>query len=243
MRNLKTIYIVFLFGLSLSACTDRDNNKLDNYPKDTKTSKSDGTPNDSLSFYYPASFIGDTSLNQFPLDTFHQNWYSSALYAFKEPILYNYYQGHDKYRFLWLRSFDRPVVFVFNRDKDQVWLTVKLLNKQPNILDEVLVKSQPKNGDKYKIEIIPDSIIKADRKADIVYSRRLDFTMTEWNFFDTLIKSANFWAIPPTVEVTGTDGSEWIIEAHLKDKYRFVQRWVPKDKFKSIGNYLINSSC
>lgn len=71
---------------------------------------------DSLTFYYPTLIKTDSRNIETGIDTFKLNWYSSALYCANEPVLYNYYQGHDIYRFLWLRSFHRPVVFSLHKN-------------------------------------------------------------------------------------------------------------------------------
>jgi len=244
MRTYKFILNYLLSGLLISSCTTNNDSLKDltRYPKDTTISTEDGSPKDSLAFYYPNKFIGDTTLNQDTLDDFYQNWFSSSMYAFKEPILYNYYLGHDIYRFLWLRSFDRPIVIVLNRDKNNVWLNAKILDRKPRFMDQIVLKELPIKGKELKVELVTDSVIKGDRKAEIVFRIRLNLTMKEWNKVDILIKAADFWTIPSTKEAIGLDGSQRIIEAHTKEDYRFVQRWVPKDKFRQIGEYLIDLS-
>ena len=245
MRNLIFIFSFFLLGFLLTKCKTHESSSVpfsDRYPKDTLISKKDGTLIDSLTFYYPTTFIDDTSLNQHSLDNFYKNWFSSALYAFKEPVLYNYYLGHDIYRFLWLRSFDRPILLVLNQDNTNVWLMIKILDRQPRFLDQTILKALPRKGKGLKVELVPDSVVKGDRKADIVLNRRINLTSREWNKVDSLIKAADFWAVPPTKQATGMDGSQWIIEAHTKENYRFVQRWAPKDKFRIIGEFLIELS-
>lgn len=245
MRTLKFILTLLLSGILIIGCTTHENSSVafsDRYPKDTLISNDNGLLRDSLTFYYPTTFIGDTTRYRDTLDDFYQNWFSSSLYAFKEPIFYNYYLGRDIYRFLWLRSFDRPIVFVLNRDSKNVWLMVKILDRQPRFIDQTILKPLPIHGKGLKVELVPDSVIKGDRKADIVFSKKINLTLTEWNRVDSLIKATDFWNIPPSKEATGTDGSQWIIEAHTRERYRFVQRWAPKDNFRKIGEYLIELS-
>src|SRR4051812_14477963 len=75
-------------------------------------------PEDSLAFYFPQNSFSDLPSS----DSFVQNWYSSALYSFKEPVLSQQFVGHNIYRFLWLRSFHRPVVFTLHQNGDAIWL-------------------------------------------------------------------------------------------------------------------------
>lgn len=245
MRTLKFILTYFLSGLLIVGCKNYDKSPValsDKYPNDSIISNQNGISRDSLTFYYPTNFIGDTIRYRDTLNDFYQNWFSSSLYAFKEPILYNYYLGHDIYRFLWLRSFDRPIVFILNRYNNNVWLIVKILDKQPQFIDQTILKALPIKGKGLKVELVPDSVIKGDRKANIVLEKRINITSSEWNKLDSLLKVANYWTIPPVKDATGTDGSQWIIETHKIENYRFVQRWTPKDKFRDIGVYFIELS-
>ena len=124
-------YFLFICIGVLSFSCNVENYK---YPNDPKISNISGQPYDSLTFYFPFVIKSDNKSIKIEIDSFEQNWYSSTLYSAKEPILYNCYQGHDIYRFLWLRSFHRPVIFSLNRKGNEVWLTTKMLNKQPDFM-------------------------------------------------------------------------------------------------------------
>jgi hypothetical protein len=245
-----TKQILFLFiGVSFLSC-NRTINEQENYLKDPTISDVDGTPKDSLTFYYPTLIKSDSLNIETGLDTFRLNWYSSALYCANEPILYNYYQGHDIYRFLWLRSFHRPVVFSLHKKGSEVWLITKELDRQPEWMDMTYVHFRPpvlsENGNVDEMwdeaEEIVDSIVKADRKANIVLNETKQLSLKNWSEFELLLKDYSFWAMQPYEETTGLDGSEWIVEGHLKNKYWFVNRWYPEDKFRSVGVYLIEKS-
>jgi hypothetical protein len=243
--------ITFFLGLLFVSCSETPIDK-DYYPKDTTVSGTNGTPKDSLSFYYPTTIQKDTQIFKTDIDTFMLNWFSSALYSAKEPILYNYYLGHDIYRFLWLRSFHRPVVFTLHRDGEKVWLTTKELDRQPNFMEISYVKFVPPiilpNGEIDTTESVRndelpvDSVSKPDRKANIVLNETKQLSEKEWNEFEKLLNDYSFWYAKPYEESSGLDGSEWTIEGHLKNKYWFVNRWSPKDQFRKAGEYLINKS-
>ncbi len=241
--------IFFYLGLLFASCSQTTTEK-DYYPKDTTVSKTNGTPRDSLSFYYPTTIQRDTQVFKTEIDTFMLNWFSSALYSAQEPILYNYYLGHDIYRFLWLRSFHRPIVFTLHKDGGKVWLTTKELDRQPNFIQIRYVKFVPaiilSNGEidttesNRNDELPVDSVSNADRKATIVLNQTIQLSETEWKEFEKIIDDCSFWTSKPCLVSFGIDGSRWIIEGHLKRKYWFVNRFSPKDNFRKAGEYLIN---
>ena len=242
----------FFLGLSFVSC-HIIYAEGDNYLKNISISNEQGLPKYSTTFYYPSTIRKDTNIVKTGIDSFILNWYSSALYAAKEPILYNYYLGHDIYRFLWLRSFHRPVVFSFNRDGNKIWLTTKELNKQPDFFDQYapikFVAPELLPISKYDTTQIRDKekedrkiIKKADRKAEIILNQTINLTEQEWDEFETILNNCSFWTSKPYIETLGLDGSEWIIEGHLRSKYWFINRWSPHDNFRKAGEYLIKKS-
>ncbi len=161
--------------------------------------------------------------------------------------------GHDIYRFLWLRSFHKPVVFSLHKDGNKVWLTTKELDKQPEFLDEYspIKFTEPKllsNREhdtteiKRNVDFKSEIIKKADRKANIILNQTITLTVNEWNEFEKILINCSFGTVNPYIESSGLDGSMWTIEGHLKNKYWFVNRWSPKDNFRKAGEYLINKS-
>ena len=203
---------------------------------------------DSLAFYFPQNRRADLGFQYIRSDTFRENWYSSALFSFREPVLYGHYTNGGMYRFLWLRAFGPPVAFVLTRSGQGVTLTTKVLDQQPEFLE---TKYDPRgwNGlmDELKgktIERFGDSLltVKADRKANIVVNQTKRLTADEWTEFEKLLGKAGFWTLAATGDDRGFDGSEWIIESLREDKYRFVARWSPRDAFRDAGVYLIKLS-
>lgn len=244
--------IILLFGLLLVSCF-RTKSEKDYYPKDQAISNIQGIPKDSLTFYFPATIQLDTNIVTTEIDTFMLNWFSSALYSAKEPILYNYYLGHDIYRFLWLRSFHRPAIISLHNDGAKVWLTTKELNKQPEFLDEytpinfvapkLLTDGEYDTTEVVKTKKQKSEIIKrADRKANITFNQTISLTEKEWTEFEFLLSSCSFWTSQPFIKTHGFDGAEWIIEGHLKNKYWVVNRWSPRGNFRKAGEYLIKKS-
>jgi hypothetical protein len=85
-------------------------------------------------------------------------------------------------------------------------------------------------------------VFKVDKTASIVYNETKQLSKQEWEEFEYLLNSFSFWMAQPCEESDGLDGSEWTIEAHLKNRYWFVSRWSPKNNFRKAGEYLINKS-
>lgn len=248
MKNLSIpIFITLLY----CGCKETANKNF-NYPKNETISNVQGVPNDSLTYYFPDSITFDSQVFQTNLEVFKLNWYSSALFSAEEPILFNYYLGHDIYRFLWLRSFHKPMVFSLHKDGNKVWLSTKQLNKQPQFIDITWSKfvepfmtadgeiDTANLDEKYHNRV--DSVIKADRKANIILNQTKQLSNEEWAEFESLLNASSFWTSNPLETSFGLDGSEWIIEAHLKEKYWFVSRWSPKVGIRNAGAYLIEKS-
>jgi hypothetical protein len=238
MKMLSIICFVFLFA----SCKT----KPQPVPE-TKVEFSDtaSLSNDSLAFYFPAKSFHD----KLSSDSFVQNWYGSALYSCKEPILSRSYLGHEIYRFLWLRSFHRPVVFALHKSNNQVWLSTKMLDKQPRFYVERIGgitkeyrEDYIKRG--YIIDnFIPDRVVRfPDRKANIIYSKDTMLSENVWKGFESLLEKASFWRLPSRIDDGSTDGAQWIIEGHLKNRYHFVDFHSPDGDFAKLGLYLIKLS-
>jgi hypothetical protein len=203
-------------------------------------------PKDSLAFYFPANIFSDRPSS----DSFVQNWYSSSLYSFKEPVLSKNFFGHNIYRFLWLRSFDRPVVFTLHQSESQVWLNTKMLDRVPRFYDE-RIAGIPKEEQQeyiragYSVDSKrPDLLVRiADRKANIIYNKNTSLSDKEWDQFEQLLAKANFWSLPATIDDGSTDGARWIIEGHLKNRYHVVAYHSPdNNEYVNAGRLLINLS-
>ena len=234
MKFLTTILSIIVFG----SCNTRSNTTgfID-------TSK---PPKDSLAFYFPTNIFSNIPRS----DSFVQNWYSSALYSFKEPLLSQNYIGQNVYRLLWLRSFHRPVVFTLHQIEDQVWLNTKMLDDQPSFHDD-RYRGVPKEDQEEYLKMgyvvdkhDPDLLVRiADRKANIVYNKNIFLTDKEWNEFEQLLSKANFWKLPTNIDDGSTDGAQWVIEGHLKNNYHVVEYHSPgNSEYGKAGRFLITLS-
>lgn len=229
----------FLFVVLLASCKTKSNTKIQ--PVDTSY-----LAKDSLAFYFPTNIFSDRPR----ADSFVQNWYSSALYSFKEPLLSLNFVGHNIYRFLWLRSFHRPVVFTLHQSEGQVWLNTKMLDQQPRFQDDRYGGVPKEDREEYFKEgyVVdkqnPGFLVRiADRKANIVFNKTISLSDEEWNEFEQLLSKANFWKLPTDIDDGSTDGAQWVIEGHFKNKYHVVDYHSPGNSdYAKAGRFLIKLS-
>ena len=238
MKLLSNICIIIL----LASCNTKTKTSNDK----TMLVDTFSLPSDSLAFYFPLKSFSDKP----NVDSFVQDWYSSALYSFKEPYLSQDFVGHTIYRFLWSRSFHRPVVFTLHKKDGQVWLNTKMLDRQPRFHDDRIGGVPKEDQEEYIKEGYfvdkkePDLLVRiADRKANIIYNKNISLSDKEWNEFEQLLAQANFWKLPTNIDDGSTDGASWVIEAHLKDKYHLVDYHSPyNNKFAKAGLFIIKLS-
>ena len=232
--------------MALYSCGDITHEYI--YPENVNISNANGEPVDSLSFFFPLKLNYKDSLIKTDLDTFDLMRYSSQLFPSKEPILFNYYLGHEIYRFIWLQSFDNPIILTLNKKADDIWLTIKKLDRQPEYIATQVIQFvyPPKAGKPYdstkKIDLDKYPIRQPNRKAKLAVNRTKKLSEAEWNEFERILARVGYWEMSPTQRIIGIDGSQWIIEAHAEHKYWIVDRWSPEDDYKEAGLYLINLS-
>jgi len=241
-RIFKQIIILISFGFIFIQC---NNDLNENYPNDPKSADINNEPIDSATFYFPFTIKKNDSIVKTNVDSFYLSWYSRSLNAAGEKILFNTYEGHDIYRFLWLRAFHPPVVFSLNKDGDKIWLQTKQLDRHPPLPYGGLIVFADLKGNRDSTNYHEkDSMYRAESliQPKIVSTETKNLSINEWNKFEILIENCGFWSMSPTNESSGVDGSRWIIESHLKEKYWFADRFAPKDNFRKCGEYLIELS-
>ncbi|WP_263355917.1 hypothetical protein [Acidicapsa ligni] len=113
------------------------------------------------------------------------------------------------YRFLWLRSFNQPVMVRLDIQADDTGvLTTKIGSGRAGFQqkDHVLIENT---------------------------SRTL--TTMQVDEFLTKVEKVKFWQFPSYMagDQTGTDGSDWVIEAVRGGKYHVAARWSPDSKSSS----------
>jgi len=222
------------------------------YPQDSIISDRNGFPRDSFPDYFPDSIryvVKDSIL--FSKDSleipywklkedddfiFNRIWFSSCLYAAKEPILYNYYLGYDRYRLLWIRSFHLPIIITFSKQGRRAFLEIKKLSKHPQFIEGHIIGSFDEESG-----FVVDSIMKIDWSADFLINEIKEVPTVEWNKFRNLLESVDFYRRIPVGGSLGLDGSQWTIEVHHKNKYWFGNRW-SGSYVRECGKFLVELS-
>lgn len=131
------------------------------------------------------------------LDAFDRDWYSKYLRAMHEPSL-ACETRQPVYRFLWLRSFEDPIVVRIEKRGDGMFLAAVRLGiaRDGGFGEEVA-------------------------RIERALSRR------EIDAIDRTLADARIWDAPDIQRLTGLDGAQWIVEARDGKRYRLHKAWSP----------------
>jgi hypothetical protein len=135
-----------------------------------------------------------------------ERWYVPHLRAMNEPSLWELSKSQtaESYRFLWLRTFNRPVSARLTVAKDGSGeLSIKVLSGSGGYKPGYLIQDR-------STKVAKDSV----------------------DHFLQLLGKANFWSAPTEETENGTvglDGAQWIIEATREGRYHVVDRWSPQE--------------
>jgi hypothetical protein len=151
-----------------------------------------------LMLLVPGCEAPDANIVYFPKDAREE--FAFALRRMKEPSLYEQTasQSFEQYRFLWLRSFDKPIAIRAFRDASGAKLRVVRLNCEGGV----------------------------DGRID--YERVFNLTDEEWKKLLKALEHTSFWTMPTKESVFGLDGADWILEGRSAERYHCVVRWSPK---------------
>jgi hypothetical protein len=156
-------------------------------------------------------------LKRVPVDDFLKRWFSKHLRAANEPSLADaarrrLARGEEWLRFTFLRSFHHPlIVRVEKRSDGSAWLFATELS----------------GAGGYE----PGSIKRRfSRPLKAAEMHRLVLLHTAVSFAEARLARCT----------GGLDGSEWIIEAASAGRYRYINRWSPREgAVRRIGLYLL----
>jgi len=140
-------------------------------------------------------------------------WYSRNLQAMSEPSLWELSKDKaaEVYRFIYLRSFDPPIVvrLTVQKDGSGILITKIMSGKGGNELGHLATNR----------------------------TSRLDAQKV--SFFLAMVNELSFWEKPNYIEnpsVIGVDGAQWIMEGIRAGKYHVVDRWSPEtNKERALG--------
>ena len=150
------------------------------------------------------------------LHQFRANWYGRDLAAMKEPSLFSLRTEKNScvYRFLWLRSFHKPIAvrLIVNNDGSG------------NLISTVI---SSKGG--YELGAISESNEKRVSAEDV-------------RSFEHGLSNLCFWDLPSYEKVIAVDGAQWIIEAVKDGNYHVVDRWCPGGLYGETAFFLVELS-
>ena len=135
----------------------------------------------------------------YEFDNFCNKWYSKHLFAMREPILFPNSSQTETYRFVWLRTFHNPIAIRIEKQQNIYLLTWKLCDGAGGY--------EP-------------------GRLSIAKQKQID--ENTWENFKKLLNKIDFWKMDTEVKEMGFDGSQWILEGKVADKYHVVDRWTPR---------------
>ncbi len=249
VQSMKLWTLCLLLSTMCVSCQQQKTEPA-NYTQASSVSKNTGEPTDSLAYYVPTTIRKDTQVVQLDIDQMSLEQFSTGLYYAKEPILYNYYLGHDIYRFSLLRDFKMPIYVILHKDGGKVWLTVTALDRSPNMApppqkfvgDWKTGRWVQVTHDEFGDTIVKNARGTYTRRANIAYTTTIQLTEQDWTEFEKLLQEADYWNMTPFDSEDHLDSERWLIEAHLKNKYWFVHLYSPKGGFYNAGNFLLEKS-
>jgi len=261
--SLSFIVFVLLSGCSSAPATTTA------YATNPTDSDAYGRPPDSAVFYFSAadslsnvSQLTGSGPNQtvescrFTLDLA-----SSTLFLFQAPVLSSHYTGQPVYRFLWLRSFHRPVLLTLQQHLGGATLRTQFLTKSALSVAVTVsrISFQPPattfEENKMRQEALQAALADSAYQASdakqklpavqvLAEETAVAVTPEQWQHFETLLQKANFWQTPSCQPLGATDGAEWLLEGHQANRYHMVLRQSPgkKDAFRAGCAYLLDLS-
>ena len=163
--------------------------------------------------YFPAGTFSDSPT----LDIGTVRWYSKQLNALAEPSLWTASKdfGRERYRFLWLRTWDHPVSIRIEKNEDgTASLTLKVATGSGGY--------EP-------------------GKLDVTRTKQL--SKGEFEAVSARFRTSGFWTMATTEHSNGHDGAQWVVEAANNGQYHLVDRWSPKEgALKDLALHLLQLS-
>lgn len=259
------LFSIILFSALLSGCSSAPSTTV-SYPHNPTVSDEQGRPRDSAVFYFPSAdslpeAYRTHEKSEEPVETcrYMLEIASDNLFRFRAPVLSNYYTGQTIYRFLWLRSFHRPVLLTLQQQPSGATLRTQFLTKSvlSATISEVSFElphatpAQKEVSRKAFQATLADSahqakIAETTRPSVLVNAEETTVVVTpqQWQHFENLLQQVNFWQLPACQPLGALDGAEWLLEGHQPTRYHMVLRQSPgkNDTFRAACVYLLDLS-
>ena len=166
------------------------------------------TPSFAQQQFFPSGVFGETP----QLDKGTSKWYSDQLRALQEPSLWavSKTKSSQSYRFVWLRTWDRPISVRLDINNDG---TGRLVTK---------MSSGTGGYDPGKLVLDRTRQLTKEQSASLLLK----------------VETAAFWGLPTNETTGGRDGARWIIEGVRHGEYHIVDRWSPDSgPVRDVGLY------
>lgn len=232
IRWLSILLVFFAVWSVVASCSTEPRNTQTNV-SDTLAVNTIESPKDescNVAMGYPGRSVDIASFPQsrtgfFPkspadfrdrnFDPFQSEWYGKFLRALNQRSLLietNDQADFETYRFIWLRTFDHPIIVQVSRYGRRFQMNS--------------VESDGKGG--YE----PGKVLRIDQNS---------FDKEAWCHLVKLLNEANFWSMPSIEDdLGGNDGAQWILEGVRGDRYHVVDRWTPRDgQYRQACLYLL----
>ena len=182
----------FLGALATFACDSPGRSGPSGVPADPLAARAEGLRGPDCGAADAAYFAGSA-----PSD--RDLWYGQHLRAMREPRLCEP-SDVERYRFLWLRTFHRPVAVRVERTEAGASLTARELGGAGGYAPGELARGATR-----------------------------DLTSSEWAELQRKLDAAGYWTLPTDSDRMGLDGSQWVLEGARGDRYHVVDRWTPEE--------------
>jgi hypothetical protein len=160
--------------------------------------------------FFPAVALSENAWSA----RFLNGWYSSQLKAMNERPLSALENEDESYRFLWLRSFHKPVAIHVWRVGVRHFIVVKRLNGRGGY--------DPGRFDLYWAYSLSEN---------------------EWDAFMMYLEHSQYWLMPPEDDLLMNDGAQWIMEGYREGRYHVVDRQSPgASTYRDACMYLLRQS-
>ena len=153
----------------------------------------------SDAYFFPAGWLGERS-PRFDEDQSRRRWYSKVLRAMAEPSLSCPRKGGDAIRFLWLRTWGRPIV----------------------------VRVESSNGGAVISAVVLDGA-GGYEPGKISRRVRRELTDAERRRLAASLDDLHFFEMPTHDGDGGLDGAQSILEGRMGARYHVTDRWSPED--------------
>jgi|GEM_PF-2804847 len=204
------------------------------YPEKKNLTNNTGIPYDSTTSYLPDELYGQ-NLNY---DNNSIDYSSKTLFAFEEPLLFNYYKNKEIIRLLWNRSVYKPVLIKIEKDGEQVSITTKILNRHSEYIKTTIYFTPP--GFKRDKLFIPP----AKPPLQLIMNKKRQLPENEWYTIINKLSEIKYFQMEPSEvnDWSHVDGTDWLLETHFSGGYYYVYREDPKKDLYEFCKYLIKIS-